>query len=244
MQSDLQHDLHFVHTGIIPPGLDYELGDEQRATAERIREPVSTSVIEIVPELSSEAAQGKLLPVDWSPESKADSFADAVVSMEDASAPKEVMSTAILEATVDCLPSGSQTEDATRSSAEEIAAEKTKHRIPAAQESHQKIVLDQDIACVFPLLEMVIEMGQLQVQRLGYLVTELKRRRDAAPAALTGSLSEVVQDHGQLAVVRGSTAVGCSPTHPNLWDLCGTCHNYGPWNGAKCISCGNWSDCF
>ena len=62
MEKELQHDLHCSSAEALPPGFDYgsipEHADELRATAKRIREWMSVSVIEIGAELI--AVRGRL----------------------------------------------------------------------------------------------------------------------------------------------------------------------------------------
>ena len=54
----------------------------------------------------------------------------------------------------------------------------------------------------------------------------------------------VIENRGSLAVVSREGKWGITPTSADVhssW-ICGSCGMYGPWSGARCLSCGHLSD--
>lgn len=115
---------------------------------------------------------------------------------------------------------------------ERIKSNNTKDKILAkimTAIDDQKIDID-DILAIFPDHE-------LKADEARRFINDIRTRTDSERWKVIGVNNEI-------ATLTDGRLVGISPidNNPDISWMCPTCGSYGPWNGTRCMNCGQMSD--
>lgn len=121
----------------------------------------------------------------------------------------------------------------------------------AAEKSRARMAANKDAARVLAALEGAISAGVVTEDDINNLLP-MFTKPTPQPGAPVGGATEfllnpfwkVISQGQRMAVVHARYGVGYTPVGPNpdYSFQCGHCMQWGPWQGARCMSCGQLSD--
>ncbi|TWB07199.1 hypothetical protein [Bradyrhizobium stylosanthis] len=105
----------------------------------------------------------------------------------------------------------------------------------------ERIVTNQAISKALNTIEMAIDQAQFDPNILAPLIElyeEHQRRAQAREFRVTPQFT-VLHEREGYRIIQSSYGVGYVPDAAQPSSLCPDCGNYGPWSGARCMSCGH-----
>lgn len=124
--------------------------------------------------------------------------------------------------------------------------DRARTRAADARAAAERVVTNQAISKALNTIEMAIDQGQPDLAALAPLIElyeQHQKRAQAREFRITPQFT-ILHERDGYRLVQTNYGVGLMPPQSTelLSSRCSNCGSYGPWNGARCLPCGDLSD--